>query len=152
MEQCVVAKLRLTDFDGVICHDCQPFQDDDGDNYLNFINNAVPRYLTRKVEIPLIVTARIEKYREQTEGWLRRHGVRFRKLIMHPAKSLRERQRDDIAAFKAKHFGEWAKHHVPRPAPLMFIESDDKQAKRISSISGRLVLCPSSGKCYGNVR
>ena len=37
----VLSPNCATDFDGVICHDCQPFQDDDGDNYLNFINNAV---------------------------------------------------------------------------------------------------------------
>lgn len=146
----VLSPNCATDFDGVLCHDCQPWQDDDGPNYSDFIANAVPRYLSRKTPIPLIITARIEKYREPTVKWLQEHGVKFGRLIMHPAKSTQERRRDDIAAWKASHFEKWAKKHKPRPAPLMFIESEPAQAKRINEITGRLVTCPSNAKVYGN--
>lgn len=146
----VLSPNCATDFDGVLCHDCAGWQDDDGSNYRGFISNAVPRYLSRKVPIPLIVTARIEKYREQTEEWLKRHGVKFHRLVMHPAKTLRERRRDDIAAWKARHFEEWAKKHNPMPRPSMFIESEPHQAKRIHEITGRLVVCPSNAEVYGN--
>jgi hypoxanthine phosphoribosyltransferase len=144
----VLSPNMAVDFDGILCFDCRPQQDDDGVKYLDFINNAKPLYPARKVPIPLIVTARIEKYRKPTEQWLKRHGIRWKKLVMHPAKTLRERRKDDIAAYKAKHFMEWAKRHRPKPPPLGFIESDDHQAKRIHQISKRMVICPSSGKVY----
>lgn len=145
----ILSPNMATDFDGVICHDCSVGQDDDGAGYLDFIRNAKPLYLSRKVPIPLIVTARIEKYRAETEDWLRRHGVRFDRLVMHPANTLRERMRDDIAAYKARHFGEWARKHKPKPPPVGFIESDDRQARRIASISGRMVICPATAAVYG---
>lgn len=148
----VLSPNCATDFDGVICHDCQGWQDDDGKHYRTFIENAIPRYVSRKVPIPLIVTARIEKYREATEAWLRKHGIKWHRLVMHPAKSLRERNRDDIAAYKAKHFDDWARKHQPRPAPLMFIESDHNQSKRIHELTGRLVVCPSTAKVFGDPR
>lgn len=146
----VLSPNCATDFDGVLCHDCASWQDDDGVQYEAFLKNAIPKYLSRKVPIPLIVTARIEKYRKQTVDWLERHNVQFEKLVMHPAKSLRERRKNDIAAFKAHHFEEWAKRHKPRPKPLMFIESDDHQAKAINAITGRLVICPSTVEVYGD--
>ena len=136
------------DFDGILCHDCPRGSDDDGPKYLEFIRNAKPLYVPRKVPVPLIVTARIERYREETEKWLRRHGINFNKLVMHPAATLAERNRDDIAAYKAKHFGAWAATHTPRPAPLLFIESEDWQARRISKLTGQMVVCPSTGRVY----
>lgn len=146
----VLSPNCATDFDGVICHDCAHWQDDDGDNYKAFIANAIPKYVSRKVPIPLIVTARIERYRNETVQWLNKHGIKFHNLVMHPAKTLRERQRDDIAAFKARHFERWAKKHHARPSPSMFIESDDAQSRRISELTGRLVVCPTTASCYGN--
>lgn len=144
----VLSPNMACDFDGILCRDCHPREDDDGENYLNFINNAKPLYLPRKTPIPLIVTARIEKYRNQTEEWLRRHGVKWNKLIMHPAETLIERNRDNIAAFKAKHFNEWAIRHKPTPPPLMFIESDPRQAREIHRISKKMVVSPHSGEVF----
>lgn len=138
------------DFDGILCHDCSIQDDDDGERYANFIRNAKPKYLCRKNPIPLIVTARIEKYRKLTEEWLRRWRIPYHQLIMHPAPNLHARRRDDIAAYKARHFQAWASKHRARPAPLMFIESEDRQAQEIHRRSGRLVVCPSSGRCYGH--
>lgn len=146
----VLSHNCATDFDGVLCHDCAGWQDDDGKNYRNFIANAVPRYLSRKVPIPLIITARIEKYREETEAWLKKHGINFHRLVMHPAKTLAERRREDIAAYKAYHFEYWAKRHQPRPRPTMFIESEPHQAERIAEITNRLVVCPSNATVYGD--
>lgn len=140
------------DFDGILCHDCAGWQDDDGENYRAFIANAVPKYIAKRSPIPLIVTARIEKYRQQTLQWLQDHGIKCNKLVMHPATSLRERRRDDIAKFKAKHFDDWAKKHKARPRPSMFIESEPQQAKRINEITGRLVVCPSNATVYGDPR
>ncbi len=146
----VLSPNMACDFDGILCYDCHPGQDDDGRAYIDFIRNAKPLYLPRKTEIPLIVTARIEKYREDTLLWLSRHGVKVKKLVMHPARTLAERRRDDITAFKARVFDKWAQKHRPVPPPLAFIESDDWQAKLISQKSaGKMVICPGSAKVYG---
>jgi len=144
----VLSPNMACDFDGILCRDCALGQDDDGPKYLDFIRNAKPLYLPRKVPIPLIVTARVEKYRAETLAWLQRHGVRVNQLVMHPARTTRDRERDNIAAFKAAHFTEWAKKHRASPPPLAFIESEDRQAKRIAEISKRIVICPGSGKVY----
>jgi hypoxanthine phosphoribosyltransferase len=144
----VLSPNVAVDFDGILCQDCPRGSDDDGPRYLDFIRNAKPLYVPRKVPIPLIVTARIERYRAETVAWLQRHRINFYNLVMHPAATLAERNRDDIAAYKAKHFGEWARHHIARPAPLMFIESEDWQARRISQLTGQLTVCPSTGRCY----
>lgn len=135
------------DFDGILCEDCKPHEDDDGPNYLNFIENAKPKYIVRKTHIPLIVTARIEKYRPETEEWLRRHKINFNTLIMHPSKTLAERRKEDIPLYKAQHYINFCKKRAA-PEPHVFFESDDRQAKRIAQISRKLVVCPSSGRCY----
>jgi len=144
----VMSNSTAVDFDGILCHDCKSGQDDDGPAYLDFIRTATPLYLPRQVPIPLIVTARIEKYRAETEAWMHRQGIRWTKLVMHPAGSTREREQDDIAAYKAKHYMAWASKHRPAPGPIMFIESDDRQAQRIAQISGRMVICPHTAGVY----
>jgi adenine/guanine phosphoribosyltransferase-like PRPP-binding protein len=144
----VLSKSTAMDFDGVLCHDCPADADDDGEKYIDFIKNAMPLYCPKKQSVPLIVTARIEKYREPTEGWLKKQGIAFDKLVMHPAKTTRERELDDIAAYKAKHFKNWSDGFIPDIGPNIFIESDDGQAQRIAEITKLLVVCPSTGKVY----
>jgi len=144
----VISASTAVDFDGILCHDCRPEQDDDGPRYLDFIQNAKPLYLPRKEPLPLIVTARIEKYREATEAWLKQHGVRWNRLVMHPAKSTRERERTDVAAYKAEHFERWAKTHIPSPGPVMFIESEHSQAREIARITKRMTVCPATATVW----
>jgi len=144
----VISPSIAVDFDGILCHDCPPGSDDDGRKYLNFIQNAPPLYTPRRNPIPLIVTARIEKYRSETEAWLKKWRINYNKLIMHPAGSLRERERDDIPRYKAMHYAEWANNHKAMPGPILFIESEDWQAKRIAEISNKRVICPSTEKVY----
>jgi adenine/guanine phosphoribosyltransferase-like PRPP-binding protein len=145
----VLSPSLAVDFDGILCHDCPSGSDDDGQRYLDFIRNAKPFYVPRRVPIPLIVTARIERYRAETEAWLHRYGIRWHRLVMHPAKTLAERQRDDIPAYKARHFQEWAKGHRAAPGPIIFAESEDWQARRIAQLSKMLVICPSTAGVYG---
>jgi hypothetical protein len=99
------------------------------------------------VSIPLIVTARIEQYRPQTEEWLRRHGVSVDELVMAPWGSLAERNRHDVAAWKAEHYRRFLKRRHALKPPL-FIESCPHQAARIARLSGGLVVCPAAGRCF----
>lgn len=143
----VLTRSAAVDFDGVLCRDCTPEEDDDGPRYRKFLETAAPLHLVRRAPIPLIVTARLEKYREPTEAWLRKWGVRWKSLVMGPWRSLKERARNDIAAYKADHFAPFA----ARPCgikPKLFIESDPRQAVRIAALTGRLVVCPTNAKCY----
>ena len=143
----VLSPNMALDFDGIICHDpTEHFTDDAA--HIDWISQATSKYLPRKSVVPLIVTARIEKYRKATEDWLRRHKVKFSQLVMHPAKSLAERDASNIASYKAKHFKAWALRHKPAPPPLMFIESDPRQAKQIHDLSGGMVVCPSSSQVF----
>lgn len=66
------------DIDGVLCKN--PPLDDDGPIYSNYLRNAVP-YLIPSLEIDTIVSCRLEKYRSQTEAWLKENGVKYKKLI-----------------------------------------------------------------------
>ena len=125
--------LYCMDMDGVLCRDPEKAQNDDGAAYDDFLRNAVARNIPT-TEIGWIVTARLEKYRPQTEEWLRAHGVRYRELIMHPAQTAAERQsRGDHAAFKADAYR--------RVGALLFIESDADQAREISAIAKMPVFC-----------
>ena len=134
------------DFDGILCHDCDAADDDDGPRYLKFIREARPLYYVRRKMIPLIVTARLEKYRAETLAWLDRHGMAVSRLVMHPAAMLADRQRDDVAAYKAAHYREFAgKKHFHPP---LFIESDHRQAERIAKLSGHLSACPAASRCF----
>lgn len=144
----ILSPSLACDFDGILCRDCPAGSDDDGEKYLNFIKNAMPLYTPRRVPIPLIVTARIEKYREATEEWLRQHRINFHQLVMHPAKTLAERQKDDIPAFKSRHFKAWADKHRAAPGPTMFLESEDWQAKRIAGITKLMTICPHTAGVY----
>lgn len=146
----VLSSSSAMDFDGILCHDCLLEDDDDGDRYLRFLEEAKPLYIPRKNRIPLIITARLDKYKEPTIQWLERYGIKFDRLVMHPAKSLRERQKDDIAAYKAKHFQVWLDTNEQWIKPSIFFESDDIQAKRIGSmvIGDRLIICPKTTGVY----
>lgn len=47
--------------------------------------------------IKALVTSRLEKYRPETEEWLRRHGVVYEQLIMLDLPSAAERRQAGVA-------------------------------------------------------
>lgn len=143
----VLSPHCAVDFDGILCHDCPPGDDDDGPRYAKFLEQVLPLYYVRKTTIPLIVTARLEKYRPQTLAWLARHGMRVDQLVMGPWRTNAQRARADVAAFKAEHYAAFLqkRHHV---RPPLFIESDSRQAQRIAELARGIVVCPAAGRCY----
>ncbi|NUQ61888.1 MAG: hypothetical protein HUU20_05345 [Pirellulales bacterium] len=136
-----------TDFDGILCEECPPGSDDDGPRYLRFLQQARPLYLTRRVPIPLVVTARLEKYRPQTLEWLNRHGVAVDRLVMGPWSSVRERTIENVVRFKADQYTAFLKRRHALMPPL-FIESCPHQAQRIAQRARGLVACPAAGKVF----
>lgn len=126
-------RLWCVDIDGVLCDDPTVAENDDGENYRQFLDNAEPLIVPSK-EIGWLVTCRLEKYRQNTEDWLRRHGIRYRHLIMmdHPDAASR-RAAGNYAHFKAAAYRKTGAH--------LFIESSPAQAVEIARRSGRSVFC-----------
>ncbi len=127
------------DMDGIICEDCQPEYDDDGDAYRRWLHYVRPLHLPRYEPCRAIITARLEKYREQTEEWLRRWGVRYDRLIMGPWRDNAERSGADVGHWKAWQLKQLSGVHV-------YIESSRGLAQRISKlVPGIHVICPDAG-------
>lgn len=135
------------DFDGILCADCAPQDDDDGEQYRGFLLTATPKYMIRKNRVPLIVTARLERWRAETEQWLAAHGIAADRIIMGPWANNAERAKADIGAWKGGHFIDFMNRRRGIKPPL-FIESDERQAKRIAQVSGGVVICPVAGRCF----
>ena len=57
------------DIDGFLCEDPSPQENDDGENYLNFLEKAPPLFLPT-VELGWLVTCRLEKYRRQRNNFV----------------------------------------------------------------------------------
>jgi uncharacterized HAD superfamily protein/adenine/guanine phosphoribosyltransferase-like PRPP-binding protein len=121
------------DIDGVLCLDPTNGENDDGDNYINFIENAKPLFLPT-YRIHSLVTNRLEKYRFSTEKWLKNNGITYDHLIMLDLPTKEERQR---LKFKAKHKASYYKNS----GTCLFIESSYCQAREICSLTGKDVYC-----------
>lgn len=115
------------DMDGVLCRDCSREEDDDGEEYAKFLAHAAPKFLT-EYELGAIITSRLEKYRPQTEAWLKQHGFKYRSLVMGPWATPEER-RGNAAKWKAD---EYAKSDAS-----LYVESDDRTARLVAAISGK---------------
>lgn len=127
LEHCCV------DIDGVLCSDPTAAENDDGEAYLRFLSNATPMMVPTR-PIGWLVTSRLEKYRPQTEAWLREVGIAYRELVMLDLPSAEERRRSNAhGGFKAEVYR--------RVGAQLFIESEHAQAEAIARLSGKPVLC-----------
>jgi uncharacterized HAD superfamily protein/pyrimidine operon attenuation protein/uracil phosphoribosyltransferase len=126
----------MFDLDGVFCRDPTGKENDDGPAYRRFMAVVEPRFLPQR-PIGWIVTGRLEKYRADTEAWLRRHHIHAQALYMLdlPSKAARM-EHGGRAAFKAHWYSQL-------PAEL-FIESDPGQAQKIARLSRKPVWCTDS--------
>jgi uncharacterized HAD superfamily protein/hypoxanthine phosphoribosyltransferase len=120
------------DIDGVLCHDPDQRENDDAEGYLKFLLEAKP-LLRSNARIKHLVTSRLEKYRPQTEQWLREHGVDYEKLWMLDLPSAEERRRQGAhGSFKARIYRE--------TGAGIFVESEGRQAQEIANLSNKPVL------------
>lgn len=132
------AETLATDFDGILCPDFSTEEDDDGPRYVEALRNRPALQTPRRVAVGAIITARLEKYRRETEAWLAHYGIRNRRLVMGPWATQAERQRADVAAWKSRQFLSTGLD--------LFVESDPAQAATIHWRTGKKVLCPALGK------
>lgn len=121
------------DLDGILCEEYDGKNIVSEEQYVAWITNAKP-YRIPKWEIPMILTGRKEKFRRQTEDWLRRHNAKFRKLVMCPDDESQEK-------FKVR--------ALSREKPYWYWESSPQLAGYIQSRLGIKVLCFANMRVYG---
>ncbi len=121
------------DLDGILCVDPNSRENDDGPRYLEFLRTARPLIVPTQ-RIGHIVSARLEKYRAQTEQWLADHNVAYGQLHLIDLPSAAERRR------LGTHSSHKAQIYQQTNA-ILFYESDVKQAQEIARLSGKPVLC-----------
>lgn len=128
------------DIDGVLCVDPTDEENDDGERYMDFLQNA--RLLTKPTAtIGTLVTSRLEKYRSATEQWLRKHDIRFERLVMMDYATMEERQ-------AAKAYAEFKATAYSKSNAMLFIESSDELSMKIAKLSGKPVLCAETQLLY----
>jgi len=135
-----VMDLCIYDMDGLLCVD--PPSDRNTEQYESYIKDATP-LLCPTMPFGKICTYRISKYRDITQNWLQKHNIKCKELIMFDAQTREERDTSGIgpADFKANYF--------KNDPALLFVESDDWQARRIHELTGKQVLCTQTNKLYG---
>ena len=138
----VIAESSCYDIDGVLCHDPLPAQNDDGEKYVDFLLHAKPLYIP-SYKIYAIVTSRLEKYRPQTEQWLREHHVQYEHLYMLTGCTAEERRKRAVhSAFKAQIYNKLTNCKL-------FVESNPRQAQEIFDLTGKPVVCVETDDFYG---
>lgn len=127
-----VLENSCVDIDGVLCHDPNSQENDDGPAYRQFLSNGRP-LLRPGRKVKHLVTSRLERYRPETEAWLATHGIDYEKLWMLDLESAEQRRK--------------LKAHAPHKAAaykesgaILFIESEHKQSVEIAEMSGLPVL------------
>jgi len=121
------------DIDGVLCADPLPEQNDDGPKYIDFILNAPPLFIPGS-KIGTVVTSRLEKYRKETETWLKANNIKYNDLVMLDLPNMAARQRAN------NHGDHKAKAYMAKPY-VLFVESEYHQAVEINRLSKKPVLC-----------
>ncbi|MDR3001291.1 MAG: methyltransferase domain-containing protein [Fibromonadaceae bacterium] len=129
------------DIDGLLCEDPTEEQNDDGEKYIDFLLNARPLYIPN-YKIFALVTSRLEKYRSQTEQWLKVHNVEYEHLFMLDLPSKEERIKLRMhGKFKAKIYSQLKN-------TFLFYESEQRQAQEIAQLTGKKVFCTSTDELF----
>jgi len=135
-------KFFALDIDGLICRDATKEEDDDGENYLRFLEHADPLLLPTH-PVGWLVTSRLEKYREPTEAWLKKHGVEYGELIMLDVPTQADRERSGVhAEFKAEAY--------KRTGAILFVESCPKMAEDIAKLADLPTMCLTTNRLIGS--
>ena len=124
------------DLDGVLCLDPSPSENDDGEKYLVFLQSAVRKTIPA-TKVKAVITGRLEKYRHQTERWLRTNGVSYGDLLMNdaPTASYRREKRFEIGGLNIDQISEFKSRMVRAINPVLFVESNLNQARNVHHLT-----------------
>jgi hypothetical protein len=138
----------MFDIDGVFCKNVPINVCQDEEKYIDWISNVEPIYerVPRLFRISKLVTGRLEKYRDITEAWLKKHAFYYDELIMFPTEKEEERNRNHyevVGKFKADIFNRYYRHEY-------FVESEIAEAEFIRknmkpSPIDKTIICPNEG-------
>lgn len=139
LQDCISSRLAI-DMDGILCEDW-PHRTEDGpmaQAYAEWLETVTPVFpVSGRVEA--IITARLERHRPATEAWLKRHGIGYRRLLMHA----------DCPPSARDHIGHKAMHiHNLRSRICAFVESCPHQARELAKRTGRPILCLPTGELH----
>ena len=137
-----IMKKCIYDIDGVLC--VNPPNERNEEAYIDYIKNAIPLF-TPTTMIGELLTYRLCKNREITVKWLEEHNIKYGKLNMFKAGTWDERNQTGISSEEMK-----GAYYKKQDWALLFVESDDWQAREIFRISGKPVFCVESNKLYTN--
>ncbi|MBR1850471.1 MAG: phosphoribosyl transferase [Bacteroidales bacterium] len=126
-----VMHSTMVDIDGVLCED--PEIDDDGKEYINFLNTAAPKYIPH-LKVDTIISCRLEKYRQPTVNWLSANKVEYNNLVLLDLP-------DKASRIKWGNHGQWKASHYANSDATLFIESSARQAEIIARLSYKPVFC-----------
>ena len=121
----------VSDLDGVLCENCPQGIEGNEKQYLNWIKTAKP-HLIPAFELDAIHSCRLEKYRQETENWLEKNKVRYKKLILWNLPSKDQRN--------GKH-AEYKITNLLKLKPDLVFESSSLEAKKIWAGTHIPVLC-----------
>nr|ACO55738.1 putative p-ribosyltransferase [uncultured bacterium] len=128
------------DIDGVLHVQPTTAEMHDSESYAAFIENAPPLF-TPSVPVAHLITCRPEKYRAQTEQWLKRHGVEFGQLHMLDTPAPLGPKDAAITAFKAEIYNQ-------DPHAILFIENDEDVALNIMRLTSKPVFCIQANQMF----
>ncbi|QJD60217.1 phosphoribosyltransferase [Pseudomonas sp. gcc21] len=128
------------DIDGVLYLQPDAADVHDDQSCATYIENATPLF-TPSVPVAHLITCRAEKYREQTEQWLQRHGVEYGQLHMLNNAGHISPKDAAITAFKADIYNQ-------DPHAILFIEHDEDTALDIMRLTSKPVFCIEANQMY----
>lgn len=128
----------LFDLDGVMC--IEPPDERNINDYVEYIKSPTPLFIPTSNKIT-IVTYRLEKYRKETEDFLKSIGISNFLLNMFPSGSYEERSKIPPYIYKSNFYKE-------NDCYKLFIESSDFQAKKIHELTNKPVYCTDTNKMY----
>lgn len=121
-----------TDMDGILCENCPAEVDHDEKLYIEWLETVQP-HLIPNYTIDAIITARLEKYRSQTETWLSQHNVKYKNLFMLDLPEKSERAFKKVIQHKVR----W----IRQIQPFLYWESNMDEAIAIHKKTHMNVLC-----------
>lgn len=132
-----LTEKTIFDLDGVMCVD--PPDEKNINEYYSYICNPIPLFIPTSNKIN-ILTYRLNKYRNETENFLKNNGINDFNLYMFNSNSYEEREKTPSWLYK----GLFYKQNDFE----LFVESDDYQAKKINIISRKPVYCVKNNRMY----
>ncbi len=141
-----LTQFIMFDMDGVFCPDCTVEIDADEKLYVEWMRdvNPIKARVPNMYHANAICTGRPEKYRQETEEWLDRHGFKYQNLYMWPD----SKEKRDRGGHHSKNVAEFKSSKFKDSKSIVFVESCDIQSRMIAKNTEKYTLSINNGKLY----